>query len=117
MNIQSEKLYEELKQLGVKKGMNLMVHSSMKRIGAGSFPGGAEDVIDVLLQSVGPEGNLLMPAISGTWTQRDCFIVHIVPSAWKATPPAMDTTFDIPSIRIGVNRFNKLPSPSSPDVF
>jgi aminoglycoside 3-N-acetyltransferase len=48
--------------LGVRRGMNLMVHSSLS--GFGEIEGGAECVIDALIGVLGGEGTLLMPSFS-----------------------------------------------------
>ncbi len=56
---------EDLKKLGLKKGMNLMVHSSLRNVGANAKRAGAEMVVDSLLEIIGPSGTLLAPAITG----------------------------------------------------
>ena len=53
----------ELRALGVRPGMNLLVHSSLKRLGP--VDGGAEAVIDALLEAIDPGGTLMMP--THTW--------------------------------------------------
>lgn len=52
-----------LKQLGVEPGMVIMVHSALAAFG--EVEGGADTVIDALLEVVGPEGTLMMPAMGG----------------------------------------------------
>ena len=52
----------DLRQLGVEPGMDVMVHSSLSAIG--SVEGGAETVVDALLQAVGKRGTLLMPSFN-----------------------------------------------------
>lgn len=49
-----------LSSLGVRSGMSLEVHSALGAFG--TVEGGADTVIDALLQAVGPEGALVMPA-------------------------------------------------------
>lgn len=56
-----EKVIEWLKQNGVGKGALLIVHSSYNALGCTSL--GAEQIIDALLNLVGSEGTLAMPAI------------------------------------------------------
>ena len=51
-----------LKQLGVKAGMGLMVHSSLGSFGY--VEGGAETVIQALMEVLTPEGTLLMPSFN-----------------------------------------------------
>ena len=57
-----EELVENIKYLGVKKDDVLLVHSSMKAIG--DVEGGADTVIDALMEAVS-EGMLILPA--HTW--------------------------------------------------
>ena len=49
-----------LARLGVGRGDVVMVHSALSRLG--EVEGGAEKLLDVLLEAVGSEGTLLMPA-------------------------------------------------------
>jgi aminoglycoside N3'-acetyltransferase len=51
-----------LKELGIKAGMGLMVHSSLA--GFGYVEGGAETVIHALMEVLTPEGTLLMPSFN-----------------------------------------------------
>ena len=57
-----ERIAADLRRLGVVEGGNLLVHSSLRSLGA--LPGGAEDAIAGLLAALGPEGTLLLPALS-----------------------------------------------------
>ncbi len=59
-----EQLVEQLRAMGIQPGDTLLVHSSMKSLG--KVQGGAETLIDALMESVS-EGLLLMPA--HTWKQ------------------------------------------------
>jgi aminoglycoside 3-N-acetyltransferase len=52
----------DLSSLGIRPGGILLVHSSMKSLGTVS--GGPETLIQGLLEALGPEGTLLMPALS-----------------------------------------------------
>lgn len=52
----------DLLHYGLRQGGAVLVHSSLKSLG--SVPGGPESVIQGLLQALGPEGTLLMPALS-----------------------------------------------------
>lgn len=70
----------ELRQIGVREGMDLLVHSSLRR--TGSVEGGAEAIIDGLLEAIGPAGTLLMPAISSCVNPRQpVFHVEKTPSS------------------------------------
>ena len=55
-------LVRDLRRLGVTPGMDLMVHSSLAAIGF--VEGGAETVVDALLQAVGKRGTLLVPSFN-----------------------------------------------------
>ena len=55
-------LVRDLRRLGVAPGMDLMVHSSLAAIGL--VEGGAETVVDALLQAVGKRGTLLVPSFN-----------------------------------------------------
>jgi len=54
-----QQIVEGLKALGLPRGAILMVHSSLSSLG--QVHGGADTVIDALLEALGPEGTLLMP--------------------------------------------------------
>jgi aminoglycoside N3'-acetyltransferase len=52
-------IISDLKNIGLNKGDTLLVHSSLKSIGY--VLGGAKTVIDALLETLGPEGTLIIP--------------------------------------------------------
>jgi len=52
----------DLRDLGVARGMDVMVHSSLSRIG--HVHGGAEAVVDAVLSVVGKRGTVLMPSFN-----------------------------------------------------
>lgn len=56
-----KRIAEDLARLGVRPGGVLLVHSSLSSLG--HVPGGAETVICGLLEALGLEGTLLMPAL------------------------------------------------------
>ncbi len=58
------RLEKDLRRLGVEEGMSLMVHSSLRKIGA-NVENGAEAVIETLLDLIGPRGTLIVPTITG----------------------------------------------------
>lgn len=58
-----EKLREHFVALGVREGMSLLTHSSLKR--TGPIEGGPNTIIDVLLELLGAEGTLMMSTVSG----------------------------------------------------
>jgi len=69
--ITKEKIVSDLKKIGVEQGDVLFIHSSFKSIG--KVEGGAQTVIDALMESVGESGTILMPVFNlvkdrlGTW--------------------------------------------------
>lgn len=64
--VNAQELKSDLSNLGLEKGMKVMVHSSLP--GIGYVDGGAQTVISILLEIIGPEGLLIMPCppISGS---------------------------------------------------
>lgn len=56
-------LKQQLRNLGIRPGMSLLVHSALRRVGP--VDGGADTVIDTLLELLGPEGTLMMSTVSG----------------------------------------------------
>ena len=59
-----EQLLQQLREMGIRPADNLLVHSSMKSLGA--VQGGADTVLDALQEAV-PEGLLILP--THTWKQ------------------------------------------------
>jgi aminoglycoside 3-N-acetyltransferase len=51
-----------LRELGLTKGDSLIVHSSMRHLGP--VEGGADTVIDAILEVIGPTGNLVLPTFN-----------------------------------------------------
>ena len=62
-----EDIKKALKEVGVEPGQNIMVHTSLSSLGF--VCGGAQVVIEALLESVGEEGTLMMPTQS--WKNLD----------------------------------------------
>ena len=60
-------LTEDLKNLGIKKDDNVLVHSSMKSIG--KVDGGADTVLDVFCEYLAEHGHIALPA--HTWDSID----------------------------------------------
>lgn len=58
---------EALKNVGVQKGQHIMVHTSLSSLGF--VCGGAQVIIEALLESVGAEGTVMMPTQS--WKNLD----------------------------------------------
>ena len=51
-----------LRELGLAEGDSLIIHSSLSSMG--HMEGGAEAVIEALLEAIGPRGNLMLPAFN-----------------------------------------------------
>jgi aminoglycoside 3-N-acetyltransferase len=56
------RIARELRGVGLRPGGAVLVHSSLRSLGP--VAGGAETVIEGLLEALGPEGTLLLPALS-----------------------------------------------------
>ena len=68
-------LIEDLQALGVKKGMTLLVHTSMSKIGF--VPGGPVTVIQALMELLAESGTLIMPTHTSGYSD---------PAPWKNPP-------------------------------
>lgn len=55
-------LLHALKEMGVRPGERLIIHSSLKSIGP--IDGGADTLLDALMETVGPAGTIAMPTFS-----------------------------------------------------
>jgi len=87
---------EDLKRLGVQEGIDLLVHSSLRR--TGQIEGGADAVIDGLLEALGADGTLLLPTISGCVTPQQP-VFHV-----DATPSSVGALTNVFRLRTGVLR-------------
>jgi aminoglycoside N3'-acetyltransferase len=77
MAVAKQQIVDDLRALGVRPGVAVMMHSSLSALGP--VEGGAETVVDALLEVVGPDGALLVPAFrDSVWgdpsefTNSDC---------------------------------------------
>ena len=57
-------LSAEFRAIGLEAGDSVIVHSSMRKLG--TVEGGADTVIDALLDAIGPGGNLMLPTFNYT---------------------------------------------------
>lgn len=76
----------DLRQIGLRDGDTLLVHSSFKSLGPGT--GGPQAVVQALLDSVGPTGTVLFP--THTWA-----------NAGPSNPPIFDVR-NTPSAQVGI---------------
>jgi aminoglycoside 3-N-acetyltransferase len=76
-----QSLASQLEALGVSKGQNLIVHSSLRALGWTC--GGAQAVIMSLLEAVGPRGTIVMPAHSGDYSDPVFWENPPVPADWQ----------------------------------
>lgn len=60
--ILKEEIIQELREVGLEKGDAVMVHASLKRMGY--VCGGAQTVIEALMEVVGENGTIMMPTQS-----------------------------------------------------
>ncbi len=74
-------IIDDLKQLGIKKGDILLVHSSLSKIGW--IAGGTVAVIQALMEVLTEEGTLVMPTHSGDYSDPKNWSNPPVPEFWK----------------------------------
>jgi len=86
-------LREMLTSLGLHSGMEIMIHSSMRSLGY--VVNGAFDVIDCIIEIIGNQGTLLMPAHSSQLTD---------PADWRK--PAISPS-DINTVRKYMQPLNR----------
>ena len=91
-------LTRDLRDLGVAPGMNLLVHSSMRRIGY--IVGGAQTLLDAILDALGPDGTLMVPTHTSLNTD---------PARWENPPVPADW---IKTMRDAIPAFDPLRTPS-----
>ncbi|MYL64804.1 aminoglycoside N(3)-acetyltransferase [Bacillus hwajinpoensis] len=73
-------LVADFRELGIKEGMTLIVHTSLSSLGW--VCGGAEAVIQALMEAVGEEGTLVMPAQTAGNSDPSEWMAPPVPESW-----------------------------------
>jgi len=64
MALTKQDIVRDLRRCGLRPGDKVLVHSSLSS--PGRVEGGADTVIDAMLEAVGPAGTVLFPALTGT---------------------------------------------------
>ena len=87
-----EGLAADLGRLGVRRGSVLLVHSSLSSLGW--VVGGAQAVVEALLDALGPDGTLVVPTQTTGNSDPSIWQAPAVPEDWwpviRATMPAYD---------------------------
>jgi len=73
-------LTRDLRALGVREGDVILAHTALSRLGW--VCGGAQAVIEALLEAVGDAGTLVMPAFSAHLTDPAHWVAPPVPESW-----------------------------------
>lgn len=85
-------LTDDLRALGIRAGDTLIVHTALSTVGW--VAGGAQAVLQALLDAVGPAGTVTMPGHSGDWSEPSHWQNPAVPEDWwpvvRAAWPAFD---------------------------
>lgn len=88
-------LAADLESIGLRPGMTVIVHSSLKAIaGTGYIVGGAQAVIEALLTVLTPDGTLAMPTMTTNNTDPAFWSNPPVPESWWETIRAEVPAFD-----------------------
>lgn len=98
-----QEILQQLETLGVQKGMVLLVHANMQRLGY--IVGGAQALIEALMEAVGYEGTLVVPTFTPQLLDPACLNTSIAREYWK-------------EIRYNALPFDKkLTAPNDSDIF
>ncbi len=100
--VTTEWLVDDLRALGLRPESVVIVHSSLRSLGWVS--GGPTAVVDALLEVIGPEGTLVVPAHSGDLSDPARWEAPPVPVDWHATIRSTMPAYDparTPTRRMG----------------
>ena len=86
-------LATDLERLGVEAGSTILVHSSLSALGW--VAGGAQSVVHALLDTLGPEGTLVMPAFSPQISDPSEWDSPKLPESWLEEVRANLPVFDV----------------------
>ena len=75
------RIVTDLRRLGVREGDVLLTHTSLSS--AGWICGGAETLIRALIEALGEDGTLVMPAHSGNYSEPDGWEAPPAPEGWR----------------------------------
>ena len=78
-------IVDGLKRVGLKRGANVIVHSSLKSFGR--VEGAADSVVDALIEAVGDEGTIIMPCFTYDWQPGQRFDWSKAQSTWTGKIP------------------------------
>lgn len=81
--IVKEDVIEALKRVGVMQGQTIMVHTSLSKLGF--VCGGAQTIIEALLECVGNQGTIMMPAQSWKNLDPESGVYWEEPKEWWQT--------------------------------
>jgi aminoglycoside 3-N-acetyltransferase len=99
--ISAEEIARDLRALGLERGDCVLVHSSLSRIGR--VVGGAEAVVDALLEVLGPEGTLAVPTFPFTGSMLE-YLRSDPPFDAETTPSQMGAISEAVRRRTGAVR-------------
>ena len=78
--ITKDEIVARLRELGVRAGDTLMVHSSLSA--CGHIVGGAKTIIDALVETVGEDGNFFFPSFQ----RSECYLCGAISTRWDHRP-------------------------------
>lgn len=83
LQVTRPEIVQALRRVGLEAGDTVLVHSSLSAIG--NVPGGADTVIDALLEVLTPAGTLVMPAFNWTrpYDPEALSVVGVIPETFR----------------------------------